>query len=406
MFTPPFWAYMIKSHDINTSSYDTSNEYSDLCIGNIFSEIQDEIKNACVVEDLRSEQSTECDNETLSREGSTVSGSIRGSVSGSIRGSVSGSIRGSVSGSIRGSVSGSVRSAVASADKNAATGRKINIEAYVHFISAKKNEYKKKKKEYAIEYINRRRLKKFHYEDMEFLFKKYSQFLDFQERCLLCNNYLSFSHLYLKKFMEEKKKKKKKKKDQQSLRKNLCVEENGNTTLLIFCECLEKMEYSEHYVSDRKDRCFIDMIHLFKKNSPLSLNIKKNIIIKEFIKNVKFTELYKYNSFNENCYDILPIKKSDNVDVKYINTCRYNEKPQLTIEHVKMLNSHTEKFTPLFKIHSANTLLTTVEKKLLIECLKYFLQKSAPSVRGIKMLATKIYRNNDEHGNKGEDMDF
>ncbi|SBT01959.1 conserved Plasmodium protein, unknown function [Plasmodium ovale curtisi] len=382
---------MIKSHDINTSSYDTSNEYSDLCIGNIFSEIQDEIKNACVVEDLRSEQSTECDNETLSREGSTVSGSISGTVSvrGSIRGSisgsvsssisgtasasssisgtvsVSGSIRGSISGSVNssirasvsGSISGSVRSAVESADKNAATGRKINIETYVHFISTKKNEYKKKKKEYVIEYINRRRLKKFHYEDMVFLFKKYSQFLNFQERCFLCNNYLSFSYLYLKKYMEEKKKKKK---DQQNLRKNFCIEENGNSTLLIFCECLEKMEYSEHYTSDIKDRCFIDMIHLFKKNPLLSLNIKKNIIIKEFIKNVKFTELYKYNSFSENCYDILPIKKSDYVDVKYINTCRYNEKPQLTIEHVKMLNSHTEKFTPLF----VRALLNNVKNRI------------------------------------------
>ncbi|GAW80371.1 hypothetical protein, conserved [Plasmodium gonderi] len=326
---------MVKSVDLNISSYDTSNEYSGLFIGNIFSEIQDEIKNENDTQEFK--------NRNISAEFSN--GKI-------------------------------YNSKATKAAKFFAPDRKINIEEYVSFVNDKKNEYKKKKKEYVIEYINKKKIKKFHYQDMEFLFKRYYQFLDFQEKCVLCNSYLSFPHLYLKKHLKKRYKGDEETEEQMSDKEVTYKyqHKSNNTTNCFyspFCECLEKIEHSKQYLSDKKNGCYIDMIHFLKQNaSSFSSNVKKNIIIKEFTKNVKFTEFYKYNSVNENYLSSFHVKSIDNADTKYINICRYLEKPQLTAEHVKSLNSHAHAFTPLFKIHKPSTLLTTVEKKLLIECLK------------------------------------
>ncbi|CRG96855.1 conserved Plasmodium protein, unknown function [Plasmodium gallinaceum] len=386
---------MIKSDDLN-GSIDKSGDYNSFYIGNIFSEIQDEIKNSCNNENVEKKNIPEYEKaiNKIGKENNIIN--------------------------------------------------KINIEEYINFINDKKNEYKKKKKEYVIEYINKRRIKKFHYKDMETLFKKYSQFLDFEEKCLLCNNYLSLSFLYFNKHLNEK-------------QNNKRIVKYKYENILNFCVCLEKIEYSKQYISDKKDYSYIDMTHLFKQNASFSINIKKNIIIKEFIKNVKFTEFYKHNSYNGNYYNTFPIKKNYNIDTKYINICKYIEKPKLTIEDVKSLNSHTENFTPVFKIHNANILLTTVEKKLLIECLKvikkiyfynkidkltviifcylnnlynivmrlnaecilccysqkhfefflyYFFQKNRLPVKRMKMLAMKIYKNEGGHDSKNEDEDF
>ncbi|CRG99519.1 conserved Plasmodium protein, unknown function [Plasmodium relictum] len=383
---------MIKSDDLN-GTFDISGDYNSFYIGNIFSEIQDEIKNSCINEDLKKENSSEYNKKIIN----------------------------------------------INTDNNVTN--KINIEVYINFINDKKNEYKKKKKEYVIEYINKRKIKKFHYKDMEALFKKYSQFLDFEEKCLLCNNYLSLSYLYFNKNLNEKKNNERKFKYE---------------NILNFCVCLEKIEYSKHYVSNKEDYSYIDMIHLFKQNTSFSINNKKNIIIKEFIKNLKFTEFHKFNSCNENYYNTFPIKNYY-IDTKYININRYIKKPKLTIEDVKSLNSHTENFTPIFKIHNDNTLLTRVEKELLIECLKVikkiyfynkmdkltaiifcylsnlynivmrlnvecilscysqkhlefflycFFQKNRFPVKRMNKLAIKVYRNKDEHDDKNKDEHF
>ncbi|CAA9987584.1 conserved Plasmodium protein, unknown function [Plasmodium knowlesi strain H] len=416
---------MVKSLDLNASPYDTSNEYNGLFIGNIFSEIQDEIKNEYVTEKFEKKKI------------SAQLGEGKGHHDEGIKGTSHFAPRG-----------------------------KINIDEYVNFVIDKKNEYKKKKKEYLIEYINQGKIRKFHYKDMEILFKIFYQFLDFQEKCLLCCTYLSFPHLYLKGRRERGCKGFAEKYQHKG-----CSSGSASTASTIseycrprsrhhasgvpFCECLETIGRSKQYLSEKKDDYYIDMIHLLQHNGlSFSSNVKKNIVIKEFTKNAKFTEFYKCNSVNEKCVNTLPLKGVDTVDTKYVNVCRYLEKPRLTIEHVKALNSHTENFTPLFKVHKASTLLTTVEKKLLIECLKvikkiyvydkidkltviifcylsnlynvvmrlnaecilscysrkhfefflyYFFQENPPSARRTKVLAMKVYRSGDGHDDLSED---
>ncbi|KMZ81140.1 hypothetical protein PVIIG_02622 [Plasmodium vivax India VII] len=423
---------MVKPLDLNASSYDTSSEYNGLFIGNIFSEIQDEIKNEHVNEKLEKQNI------------SAQLGAGKGCCGEGAKGT----------------------------SHFAATG-KINIDEYVNFVSEKKNEYKKKKKEYLIEYINQGKIRKFHYEDMEISFKRFYRFLDFQEKCLLCSTYLSFPHLYLKARRERGCKEVAEKYQHEggsSGSSGICGSIGSASTASTvsecfrprsryraagapFCECLETIGRSKQYRSEEKDDCYIDMIHLLQQNGlSFSSNVKKNIVIKEFTKNANFTEFYKCNYFNENCADTLPLKNADVADTKYANICRYLEKPRLTIEHVKMLNSHTEKFAPVFKVHKAGTLLTTVEKKLLIECLKvirkisvydkidkltviifcylsnlynvvmrlnaecilscycrkhfefflyYFFRENPPSARRTKVLAMKVYRSGD--GSDGSD---
>ncbi|ANQ07372.1 Uncharacterized protein PCOAH_00016040 [Plasmodium coatneyi] len=416
---------MVKLLDLNTSSYDTSSEYNGLFIGNIFSEIQEEIKNEYVTEKI---------------EKKNISSQL-------------------------GEGKGRCDEATKGTSHFAPTG-KINIDEYVNFVIKKKNEYKKKKKEYLIEYINQEKIRKFHYKDMEILFKIFYQFLDFQEKCLLCCTYLSFPYLYLKARRERGCKE-----FADKYQHNGCCSGSVSTASTAsecfrprsryrasgapFCECLETIGRSKQYLSEKKDDCYIDMIHLLQQNGlSFSSNVKKNIVIKEFTKNAKFTEFYKCNSFNGNSVNTPPLKGVDIVDTKYVNICRYLEKPRLTIEHVKLLNSHTENFTPLFKVHKASTLLTTVEKKLLIECLKvikkiyvydkidkltviifcylsnlynvvmrlnaecilscysrkhfefflyYFFQENPPSARRTKMLAMKVYRSIDGHDDLNED---
>ncbi|CDU17707.1 hypothetical protein YYC_02455 [Plasmodium yoelii 17X] len=412
---------MVKLHDLNTDSYDAQNDCTSLYIGNIFSEIKDEIKNTVIGGNLQNGNYIKDNYKELysiNQNNTDNNENKNGKYNNDLM------------------IDGS--------NKFVSEYPKINIQEYVNFISNKKNEYKKKKKEYVIKYINYRKLKNFHYKDMEYVFKKYSEFLCLEEKCLLCDNYLSFSYLYLNIYLKSK----------NNYNENVHKYKKSNNNLLTFCECLESIEYSVQYTSGKKDNCYIDMIHLFKENAYFSLDIHKNIIIKEFIKNVKFTEIYKYNSLSENYYNTFSIKKKNNMDTKYINVCQYIEKPQLTIDHVKALNTHVEIFTPLFKIHNVNTLLTTVEKKLLIDCLKvtkkfffcdkidkltviifcylsnlynivmrlnaeyilccysqkhleYFLyysfQKNAYPARKMKILAIKIYKNDDE---KNEDIDL
>ncbi|KJP85523.1 hypothetical protein AK88_04832 [Plasmodium fragile] len=416
---------MVKSLDLNTSSYDTSSEYNGSCIGNIFSEIQDEIKNEYVT--------------TKKFEKENISAQL-----GEGRGHCGEATKGTIHFAARG---------------------KINIDEYVNFVSEKKNEYKKKKKEYVIEYINQWKIRKFHYQDMDILFKLFYQFLDFQEKCLLCCSHLSFPHLYFKarrergcKIFAQKYQDKGASSGSVSTASTVSEEcYRYSVSGAPFCECLETIGPSKQYLSEKKDDCYIDMIHFLKQNGlSFSSNVKKNIVIKEFTKNAKFTEFYKCNSFNENCINTVPVKDVI-LDTKYVNICRYLEKPRLTIEHVKSLNSHTENFTPLFKVHKASTLLTTVEKKLLIECLKvikkifvydkidkltviifcylsnlynvvmrlnaecilscysrkhfefflyYFFQENPPSARRTKVLAMKVYRSGgdgDERHDLSED---
>ncbi|SCM20462.1 conserved Plasmodium protein, unknown function [Plasmodium chabaudi adami] len=413
---------MVNLHDLNTDSYDAENDCTSLYIGNIFSEIKDEIKNTVIFGNLQNENCIKYDHGRLYSINQNNTSSNENKNDKYNDGLV-----------------------IGGSSKLVSDCPKINIQEYVNFINDKKNEYKKKKKEYAIKYINYRKLKSFHYKDMEFVFKKYSKLLCLEDKCLLCDNYLSFSYLYLNKHLKVK----------NNYNENAHKYKNNNN-LLTFCECLESIEYSVQYTSGKKDNCYIDMIHLFKENAYFSLDIHKNIIIKEFIKNVKFTEFYKHNSLSENYYNRFSIKKKNTMDTKYINVCQYIEKPQLTIDHVKALNTHVEIFTPLFKIHNVNTLLTTVEKKLLIDCLKvtkkfffcdkidkltviifcylsnlynivmrlnaeyilccysqkhleyflyYFFQKNAYPARKMKILAIKIYKN-DEHDEENDDIDL
>ncbi|GAB65879.1 hypothetical protein PCYB_073810 [Plasmodium cynomolgi strain B] len=301
---------------------------------------------------------------------------------------------------------------------------------------------------------------------MEILFKRFYQFLDFQEKCLLCCTYLSFPHLYFKARRErgykefvEKYQHKGDSSGSASTASTVseCCRPRSRyrASGAPFCECLETIGRSKQYLSEKKDDYYIDMIHLLQQNKlSFSSNVKKDIVIKEFTKNAKVTEFYKCNNFNENCVNTLPVKDVDIVDTKYVNICRYLEKPRLTIEHVKSLNSHTENFMPLFKVHKASTLITTVEKKLLIECLKvikkifvydkidkltviifcylsnlynvvmrlnaecilscysrkhfefflyYFFQENPPSARRTKMLAMKVYRSGDGRDDLSED---
>ncbi|EUD68129.1 hypothetical protein C922_01741 [Plasmodium inui San Antonio 1] len=416
---------MVKSLDLNTSSYDTSSEYNGLFIGNIFSEIQDEIKNEYVAETFEKKNISAQLDEGKGRCGETTKGTSHFSAR-----------------------------------------EKVNIEEYANFVREKKNEYKKKKKEYVIEYINKGKIRKFHYEDMEILFKRFYQFLDFQEKCLLCCTYLSFPHLYLKARRERGCKEFAEK--YQHKGGSSCSASTASTVSECchprshyrasgapFCECLETIGRSKQYLNEKKDDFYIDMIHLLQQNGlSFSSNVKKNIVIKEFTKNAKLTEFYKCNFFNEKCVNTLPVKNVDIVDTKYVNICRYLEKPRLTIEHVKSLNSHTENFTPFFKVHKTTTILTMVEKKLLIECLKvikkisvydkidkltviifcylsnlynvvmrlnaecilscysqkhfefflyYFFQENPPSDRRTKMLIMKVYRRADRRDDLSED---
>lgn len=306
---------MVKLHDLNADSYDAKNDCTSLYIGNIFSEIKNEIKNTVIAEDFQNENYIKYDNRELysiNQNNTSNNENKNDKYNDDLM--------------------------IDDSSKLVSEYPKINIQEYVNFISDKKTEYKKKKKEYVIKYINYRKLKNFHYKDMEYVFKKYSEFLCLEEKCLLCDNYLSFSYLYLNIYLKSK----------INYHENVHKYKKSNHNLLTFCECLESIEYSVQYTSGKKDNCYIDMIHLFKENAYFSLDIHKNIIIKEFIKNVKFTEFYKYNSLSENYYNTFSIKKKNNMDTKYINVCQYIEKPQLTIDHVKALNTHVEIFTPLF----------------------------------------------------------
>ncbi|KAI4839539.1 hypothetical protein MKS88_002095 [Plasmodium brasilianum] len=440
---------MLTSHDLNT--YDiSSSSYNGIYIGNIFSEIQDEINNTCIIESAQRSNCLEYNNEKVNgnnnNSGNSSSKNNSHNNSNNCSNCCSNSFGNSnninadinvgkilIGSNYIGSThfgSNNISSTHFGSNNvgskhfgsnNIRSRGKISIEEYVNFINDKKNEYKKKKKEYVIEYINQRKIKKMHYEDMELLFKKFTHFLDLQEKCLLCNNYLSLSYLYLNRYLKKEKVGNKDQKENYNNKGfiNKWVKKNSS---LIFCECLENIDYSKQYISDKKDDCYIDMIHLFRKNTSFSFNTKKSVILKEFMKNVKFKEFFKYNSFNENYYNnTFPIKNNYNIDTKYINVCRYIEKPTLTIEHVKALNSHTENFIPIFKIHNVNTLVTTVEKKLLIECLKvvkkiffydkidkltYIFQKNTYAARRVKMVALKIYKNGDDQDDEKEHVDF
>ncbi|SOV14480.1 conserved Plasmodium protein, unknown function [Plasmodium sp. gorilla clade G2] len=441
---------MTKPYNLNTSSYDISNDYNSLYIENIFNEIQNEINNTCASNQIVEE-----------KEGKHISSNNKNEYNNKNNIKKNYSSTNSLYKYI-----GHINNKI------------INIDEYVNFINNKKNEYKKKKKEYIIEYINKNKIKKLHYKDMIMLFEKYAEILEFKQKCLLCNNYLSFSYLYLTKFLKKLKQKDtnndvydykynitcsdKYDKYNDPNKKYIKYENDKNSKhihnnkekncLFSFCECIEKIHYSETYISNEKDSYYIDMIDYIKKNTSFSTCNKKNMVIKGFFKNVKFTKFY--NFFNEKYGKTFLIKKNYNTHTKHINMSNYFEKPILTIEHVKELNSHTENFIPFFKINHVNTLLTTVEKKILIECLKvtnkiifhdkidkltviifcylsnlhnivmrlnaecimccyskkhfefflhYFIQKSNNTVKRMKTLAVNFYTNEDDNNNKVED---
>ncbi|VWU51495.1 conserved protein, unknown function, partial [Hepatocystis sp. ex Piliocolobus tephrosceles] len=340
---------MTKLHSLNTPHYETSNDYSDLFVGNIFSEIQKEINNTYIIQGTSEEASIKCSPEKITGNDNKYS---------SCNDTNNNNNNNNGNNNHNNTYICNYNNLNTNLNKKAIHSNVINIEEYVNFIKAKQNEYKKKKKDYIIAYINKRKIRKFHYEDMQNLFKRYLLFLNFQEKCLFCNNYLSFSFLYFNKYIKKK-------------RKNIDTYKKNNKKLLYFCECLENIEYSKQHINDKDDDGYIDMIHL-TENTFFSINTpsKYNTIRRDFMKKIKYTKIFKHNYVNKKIYKTVPIKKIENIDTTYINKFKCIKEPQLTIEHVKKLNSNTEIFTPLFKIQNVCMTLTTVEINLLIACLK------------------------------------